>query len=98
MSEIVDKAMEIEDIEEAVRIVRVGLLCTQVSPSKRPTMTTVIQMIKQRELELPTPSKPPFFDEHMELSSLLGSCRRRYSCISDLYTATQHQFFEDDPV
>lgn len=97
MSEIVDEEMEIEDIGEAIRIVQVGLLCTQVSPSKRPTMTMVIQMIKQRQLELPTPSKPPFIDEHMELSSLLGSCRRRFSCTSDFYTP-QHQIFEDDPV
>ncbi|KAL5572757.1 hypothetical protein UlMin_022354 [Ulmus minor] len=84
MSEIIDKTIEDEeDIKEAERIVQIGLICTQASPSLRPTMTKVRQMLKQNDVELPKPSQPPFIDEHLELSS---SHRRQPSCISDLFS------------
>lgn len=78
--------MEIKDIEEVKRVVQVGLLCTQESPSLRPSMTIALQMLKQNDIELPTPSKPPFIDEHLELSSSSDSCRCQPSCMSDLCT------------
>ncbi|EXC20317.1 Putative cysteine-rich receptor-like protein kinase 43 [Morus notabilis] len=88
--EIIEKSMEMEikDIEEVKRVVQVGLLCTQESPSLRPSMTIALQMLKQNDIELPTPSKPPFIDEHLELSSSSDSCRCQPSCISDLCTRT----------
>lgn len=89
--------MGIEDIEEAIRIVQIGLLCTQVSPSRRPDMAVVNQMLKERNIELPAPSKPPFVDEHMELSSLLGSARRQFSCTFDS-CKSHHEIFEHDLV
>ena len=58
---IIDKSLEIEDIEEMKRVVQVGPLCTQESPDLRPTMTSVIQMLRRRGLALPAPSiKAPF--------------------------------------
>ncbi|XP_047319179.1 cysteine-rich receptor-like protein kinase 46 [Impatiens glandulifera] len=68
--EMIDKSMEIveesPEKEEVVRVVQMGLLCTQESPSQRPSMTNVVQMLRQREMELPTPSRPPFLEEDDE--------------------------------
>lgn len=62
--------MEIEDMNEIERVIQIGLLCTQESPNSRPTMTKVVQMLREKDLELPQPSMPPFIDEHMELHCL----------------------------
>lgn len=82
--EILEKSLEIKDIEEEVkRVVQVGLSCTQESPYLRPSMSMAIQMLKQNDIELPKPSKPPYIDEHLELSSSSGSCWCQPSSISD---------------
>nr|DAD30881.1 TPA_asm: hypothetical protein HUJ06_009732 [Nelumbo nucifera] len=63
--EIVDESLKGEEnIKEQVqKVVQVGLLCTQESPALRPTMTKVTCMLKGLELDIPTPSKPPFVYE-----------------------------------
>ena len=75
MSEIIDKDMEIDDMEEATRVIQVGLLCAQESPTLRPTMTEIIKMLKQKDVSLPIPSKPPFTEENLTISPALGSPR-----------------------
>uniref|UniRef100_A0A803L0N6 Cysteine-rich receptor-like protein kinase 2 n=1 Tax=Chenopodium quinoa TaxID=63459 RepID=A0A803L0N6_CHEQI len=56
--------------EEAMRVVHIGLLCTQEVPSLRPSMSTTVQMLK-KERHLPPPSSPPFIDERtMELNDM----------------------------
>ncbi|KAJ6740457.1 hypothetical protein OIU79_000556 [Salix purpurea] len=77
VQEIIDKSMAIEDAEEIQRVVQIGLLCTQESPNLRPTMTEVVQMLRKEGVELPSPSKPPFTDELMELN-YLGSFDRHH--------------------
>ncbi|KAJ6366740.1 hypothetical protein OIU77_003176 [Salix suchowensis] len=77
VQEIIDKSMAIEDAEEIQRVVQIGLLCTQESPNLRPTMTEVVQMLRREEVELPSPSKPPFTDELMEFN-YLGSFDRHH--------------------
>ena len=69
--------MAIEDAEEIERVVQIGLLCTQESPYFRPTMTEVVQMPRKEDVQLPSPSKPPFTDELMELN-YLGSFDRHH--------------------
>ncbi|KAJ8775127.1 hypothetical protein K2173_020131 [Erythroxylum novogranatense] len=68
--EIVDKSIVVEHMEEVERVVQIGLLCTQESPSSRPTMAEVVQMLRKNELELPRPTSPPFTGMNMELRSL----------------------------
>ncbi|KAK0591068.1 hypothetical protein LWI29_035236 [Acer saccharum] len=84
VSEMIDNSMEKseENVEEMERVVWVGLLCTQESASQRPTMKNVVEILKQKEMRLPTPSKPPFTDECMELSD---SIHRRYSSLSNKF-------------
>ncbi|CAN1151162.1 Cysteine-rich receptor-like protein kinase 2, partial [Linum perenne] len=47
---------------DVLRVVHVALLCTQESPSIRPLMSKVLQMLTTEEL-LPPPMNPPFIDE-----------------------------------
>ncbi|KAK6267331.1 hypothetical protein QUC31_018168 [Theobroma cacao] len=71
-SEIIDESLEIEDVEETKRDIQIGLLCTQAKPALRPSMTRVLQMLRHKDMELPAPTKPPFLDECVELSSSFG--------------------------
>lgn len=55
--------------EEILRVLHIGLLCTQESASLRPTMSKVLQMLMKKEERLPAPTNPPFMDERtMELN------------------------------
>ncbi|KAJ0112842.1 hypothetical protein Patl1_02794 [Pistacia atlantica] len=81
-SEIIDKSMKnMEEYRDEIeRVVWVGLLCTQESLVRRPTMTSIVQMLKQKDTPLPLPSRPPFMDEWMELMSpSAGLASRRQS-------------------
>ncbi|XP_057949311.1 cysteine-rich receptor-like protein kinase 2 [Malania oleifera] len=55
--------------EEALRVVHIGVLCTQEIPSMRPTMVKVLKMLSKKEVDLPTPTNPPFIHKYiMELN------------------------------
>ncbi|KAL6294479.1 hypothetical protein ACE6H2_002621 [Prunus campanulata] len=55
--------------DEILRVVQIGLLCTQESPSLRPKMSKALQMLTKKEQHLPAPANPPFIDEKtMELN------------------------------
>ncbi|XP_058192979.1 cysteine-rich receptor-like protein kinase 2 [Rhododendron vialii] len=54
---------------EVLRIIHIGLLCTQEAPSLRPSMSKALQMLAKTNEHLPPPSNPPFVDEKtMELN------------------------------
>ncbi|KAL9252960.1 Cysteine-rich receptor-like protein [Drosera capensis] len=56
-------------LQEVLRVMHIGLLCTQESPTLRPSMTRTLQMLKTRDADLPAPTCPPFTDEiTMELN------------------------------
>ncbi|XP_016501704.1 cysteine-rich receptor-like protein kinase 2 [Nicotiana tabacum] len=53
---------------EVLRVLHVGLLCTQEIAMLRPYMSKALQMLVKKEEELPPPTNPPFIDEKtMEL-------------------------------
>ncbi|KAK9278164.1 hypothetical protein L1049_027724 [Liquidambar formosana] len=54
--------------KEASDVLQVGLLCTQASTALRPSMPEVVQMLNDKESEIPSPKQPPFLN-----SSVLGS-------------------------
>ncbi|KAL0362746.1 UNVERIFIED_CONTAM: G-type lectin S-receptor-like serine/threonine-protein kinase [Sesamum calycinum] len=54
-------------VSEAMRLIRVALLCGQHSPEDRPSMSSVVLMLS-REGALPQPKQPGFF------------CRDKRSC------------------
>ncbi|THF98886.1 cysteine-rich receptor-like protein kinase 2 [Camellia sinensis] len=54
---------------EVLRVVHIGLLCTQEAPSLRPSMSTSLRMLANKDENLPPPTNPPFIDEKtMELN------------------------------
>ncbi|KAJ8498635.1 hypothetical protein OPV22_009187 [Ensete ventricosum] len=46
---------------EASRCFHVGLLCVQENPEDRPTMSSVVVMLKSEQMPLPLPNEPPSF-------------------------------------
>ncbi|KAL1355355.1 hypothetical protein AAHE18_05G108000 [Arachis hypogaea] len=58
---------------EILRVVQIGLLCTQENHLLRPTMSKVLQMLTKKEEQLVAPSNPPFLDENtMEFCDISG--------------------------
>ncbi|XP_071715820.1 cysteine-rich receptor-like protein kinase 2 [Rutidosis leptorrhynchoides] len=56
-------------IKEAIKVVHVGLLCTQEVPSLRPAISTVLKMLVKDDEPLPAPSNPPFIDDKESIES-----------------------------
>nr|GEU92575.1 cysteine-rich receptor-like protein kinase 2 [Tanacetum cinerariifolium] len=66
--------------EEAMKVVHIGLLCTQEDPSLRPSMSTVLKMLAKDDEPLPAPSNPPFMDEKtMELNDIRQNLRHYFN-------------------
>ncbi|KAF8387631.1 hypothetical protein HHK36_026284 [Tetracentron sinense] len=61
--EILDPLLQGQCFEEQVlKVFHVGLLCTQASPSLRPPMWKVVEMLTSTARDLPLPSQPPFIN------------------------------------
>ncbi|KAK7307233.1 hypothetical protein VNO77_40112 [Canavalia gladiata] len=59
--------------DEILRVLHIGLLCTQEAALLRPTMSKALQMLTKKEEHLAAPSNPPFLDEStMELHDTSG--------------------------
>ncbi|XP_057950095.1 cysteine-rich receptor-like protein kinase 2 [Malania oleifera] len=67
--EVFDPNLMLQDLpgsyttNEILRVVQIGLLCIQETPSLRPTMSKALHMLRNKKDELPTPMKPPFMGE-----------------------------------
>lgn len=51
-----------EMMNSMLRVVHVGLLCTQKLPALRPSMSTALQMLSRKDEHLPSPTPPPYID------------------------------------
>lgn len=61
MHESIDPRLEGDfPAKEASRVLQIGLLCTQASVALRPSMDEVVQMLINRDGEIPVPNQPPF--------------------------------------
>ncbi|TKY63227.1 Cysteine-rich receptor protein kinase 42 [Spatholobus suberectus] len=49
-------------VTEASRVFQIGLLCTQASASLRPSMSQVVCMLSNSNVDVPTPNQPPFLN------------------------------------
>ncbi|KAH1055924.1 hypothetical protein J1N35_033989 [Gossypium stocksii] len=58
------------DKEEAMRIIKVALLCTNPSPAHRPTMSEVVSMLKGRTNVHEIISEPSSYGDGMRFKSL----------------------------
>ncbi|MCD7447924.1 hypothetical protein HAX54_036292 [Datura stramonium] len=60
---------------EASRVLQLGLLCTQTRRFSRPSMSQVVTILRNQEVEIPVPMQPPF-----QNSSLLAPPDTTGSC------------------
>ncbi|XP_019223723.1 PREDICTED: putative cysteine-rich receptor-like protein kinase 43 isoform X2 [Nicotiana attenuata] len=95
VSRLIDPSMEIEDVDEVLRVIQIALLCTQESPIMRPDMTTVIKLLTQKELEVPVPSKPPFIEESFHDSEQGGSLHRHHPSASSFHSCRYYDTQQD---
>ncbi|RDY08393.1 Cysteine-rich receptor-like protein kinase 1, partial [Mucuna pruriens] len=49
-------------VEEASKVLQVGLLCTQSSDTLRPTMSEIVQMLTKKDYAIPSPKQQPFLN------------------------------------
>jgi hypothetical protein len=48
--------------EEAIRVIKIGLLCTQATAALRPSMSRVVSMLTSEREHLSSPTGPAFID------------------------------------
>ncbi|MBA0723242.1 hypothetical protein Golax_003839 [Gossypium laxum] len=49
---------------KVLKCIQIGLLCVQVDPANRPTMSTVVSMLGSDSITLPIPAEPTFYVGH----------------------------------
>ncbi|CAN1816609.1 Cysteine-rich receptor-like protein kinase 2 [Linum perenne] len=74
---------------EVRRVVHVALLCTQESPSLRPFMSKVLQMLTTEE-QLPHPTNPPFADE--KTMEMMDRCEDPLAVLESVATFDHSSF------
>jgi len=78
-TDIVDRSMDNAYSEEMVlRCIQIGLLCVQRYASDRPTMSTVVFMLGNADVLLPSPKQPAFIDESAR-NNIQLTCNRTCS-------------------
>ncbi|GAA0146197.1 transmembrane signal receptor [Lithospermum erythrorhizon] len=79
---------------ELLRVVHVGLLCTQEIPSLRPSMSKALLMLVKKEEPLPAPTNPPFIDERTtEFHDMIDSSNPSDTVNSDSIASISHSIF-----
>jgi hypothetical protein len=48
--------------EEGIRVIKIGLLCTQSATALRPSMSRVVSMLTSEREHLPSPTRPAFIE------------------------------------
>ena len=66
--------IEMCNVEEALRCVHVGLLCTQADSSIRPSMSLITLMLSSHSLTLRDATQPAFVRSHVTENSKSTSC------------------------
>lgn len=54
---------------EALRCIQVGLLCVQLHPEERPTVSSVLLMLDSDSVLLPQPGRPGLYSERCLLET-----------------------------
>ncbi|KAF8051911.1 hypothetical protein N665_1651s0003 [Sinapis alba] len=78
-----DELLQVQGSQaEVCKVLCVGLLCAQASPSLRPSMEEAILMLMDRDYPIPSPTNPPF----LRISSLATECCSIASCSTNSTT------------
>ncbi|KAJ4782727.1 cysteine-rich RECEPTOR-like kinase [Rhynchospora pubera] len=103
IAEVIDSSIQKNSaMDQIARCCVIGLLCVQHDSKRRPNMEHVLQMLRNNNIDLPTPYFPGFFQEyarppdsrgHMEIQSI------EYDRPEDSNTSVEYQpteiFFKD---
>ncbi|KAK9010800.1 hypothetical protein V6N11_043668 [Hibiscus sabdariffa] len=68
LAEVVDACIR-DEISVKVApnyVLQVGLLCTQASVALRPSMAEVVEMLTDKDCEIPVPNQPPFLNANVK--------------------------------
>lgn len=88
IAEAIDPRIRDDSIaKEASRVLLVGLLCVQASVALRPTMEQVVEILTNRDYEIPMPNQPPFLNA--SLLDPTGNSIRSYSTDSFISSAAR---------
>ncbi|XP_039162092.1 probable LRR receptor-like serine/threonine-protein kinase At1g56140 [Eucalyptus grandis] len=85
--ELVDPRLSEFEEEEVKRVIHVALLCTQMQPSLRPPMSSVLAMLLGRTNVIPVPSKPGYLTDNMFgsfVNMMSGTSMEGNLCSDDL--------------
>lgn len=104
LTEPVDPSLKGEFPEfEALRMLKIGLLCTQASASSRPSMSEVVRMLTDFDCEIPEPNQPPFLNTSLlsttstrstySINSLASNAQTRFEAF---YTSTESSIQSSD--
>ncbi|XP_021293456.1 cysteine-rich receptor-like protein kinase 3 [Herrania umbratica] len=83
LCEAIDPIIEDNFLEEASRLLQIGLLCVQAYAEMRPSMSTIVQMLTNYAHEIPRPTQPPFLNSSgSEVSQNIASetCNSQPEC------------------
>ncbi|XP_028767785.1 putative receptor-like protein kinase At4g00960 [Neltuma alba] len=58
--------------DEVMRCIHIGLLCVQSDPAERPSMSSIVLMLENYPMTLPTPSLPAYFVQNGASRNILG--------------------------
>ncbi|XP_010251167.1 PREDICTED: cysteine-rich receptor-like protein kinase 2 [Nelumbo nucifera] len=81
--------------KDILRVVHVGLLCTQEVPSLRPSMSKALHMMLKKDEDLPAPTNPPFIDENtMEFNDTCENpCKHLHATSSPSVASVSYSSF-----
>ncbi|CAN1839575.1 G-type lectin S-receptor-like serine/threonine-protein kinase RKS1 [Linum perenne] len=60
VTEVVDSSLSLEDLNEALRCIQIGLLCVEENAADRPDMLAVVLMLNSKTTPVPSPQRPAF--------------------------------------
>ncbi|KAK1557621.1 hypothetical protein Q3G72_028234 [Acer saccharum] len=73
LMEIVDPMLEDKfDMEEAEKMIRVALLCSNADPALRPTMSEVVSMLESQTIVREVASDPSIYGDDLRIKQLKG--------------------------
>ncbi|KAH0916556.1 hypothetical protein HID58_031002 [Brassica napus] len=98
VTEIIDKLMDVKsyDEREVIKCIHIGLLCVQENASDRVDMSTIVFMLEQNAIDLPSPKHPAFTTgrriESQDGGSSSGGCLsgENGNSINDVTLTTIH--------
>lgn len=106
MAEAVDPCLRDKfPVKEASVVLQIGLLCAQASASLRPSMDEIIQLLTNRQCEIPIPNQPPFLSANVlestsSMKSYNTNCLESYAVtkIEASYTSESSSIDSSDGI